>query len=999
MTDLLTIWIRRQVAAAISETGRPIVRVRVFRVSARRLYLLIQNIVAGLGQAEHKDPDVILGKEICPLILEDTMEGADARLEHDVLLLRKNLVAGSRSGAQIGYAIRLGRTLFVLLTGSAHARDVDADVPEDERNSLIQMQRELVRQLSELGTADDPGFRLEMHFTEESRMARSSEHAADLLRTLKYYQVRLFTRGTQWDTTDSQHGVILGMLLGQAASDRDAAVYRLVKGKLASLIAGRLPEHVEWHVPFTHGQHRDQRTDIRTGAKFEKIDPTLVAVVPEQVPVLRQLVTRVLDEADRVQSEGRTHFPWDDLAIWASEELGLTSRIRQDPDNPPVLLHFLDQPGLALKRHLSERMIEAWRTGLLPWTTWTECEIPGLTEQLEVLEKAHSGRILVRGSVICPQPKEGWGISDAEWESLILLVRPSGDLAGRPQSGWGMPFVSDTWVSEDGETEYRVSVNTGRYDLGWRPSSEAQGPTGRAVGWRNRDSNVQVIGALAANDLHDSVGVELQALLEELEKSEPLGTLQVTADTGKSLTQTRKAQNELETIEAGIADRRILTDGARKVLYRCVAADDEAGQRAAETDLMLYETENAGLQAEATRLRAQLTAQPAPEDEETLVDVSRLELVAAGLQTVWKDPNNKLDNPGTLPPELAAACRALFRRSLRAEVAGRFDTHIDWTVTCYIPLAGRRTAVRTLTGRIKNSRIEASMHGDPQRVARLYLAEGWTYQEIGDEFHVDGSGKKNSLLLQTLKRYLRTPSSADGLAIKSEAARRAILDSPLELRQAIWAWKENEPDIAEHLDPAWFTHVVDTYRDPEFAWGQSWTASTWRFEREVIGLIAGLPTPRSGAPLEWLLEQVPIPQYKMTRLSFTPDIGRFTTAPGLNHPPIAWRNWDRTDTPAEGKRLFLYECPHPDCPGKDGDQDALIDHVLFVPENPKGLICAHCRRAPDPAYASIPFPESYFQPWRKTAVKIDGTRSHSTTDPLVPRSDPAESSEEEQDAA
>lgn len=997
MKDILIAWIRSQVTAAINETGGPIKRVRVFRVSATRVYLLIQNIVAGLGQAEHKDPDVVRGKEVCPLIVEKTQEGADARLEHGVLVLRKNLVPGSESKARVGFAVRLGSTLFVLLSGSAHARDVEADVPEDEHNSLIQIQRELVRQLSELGKAHDPAFRLEVHFTEESRMARSAEHAADLLRTLKHYRVNLFTRGTQWDTTSSQHGVILGMLLGQAAGDRDAAVYRLTKGKMAALIAGRLPEYVMWHVPFTHGPHQEQRTDLRTGQKFEKLDPTLVSVRPDQVAVLRQLVRHVLSEDDRIRAEGRTNFPWDDVAVWASVTLGLTSRLRQDPDSPSVLLSQLADPGGSLRRHLSERMIDVWRTGLLEWTTWTECEIPGLTEQLEELERDQSGRVLVRGWVPCPQPAGGWDISDDEWDRLKALVRPSGDRAGRPPSGWGLPFVSDIWLTDDSDTQYRVTANTGRYDLGWRPASEAYGPTGQPLGWRNPESHVTVIGALQASELHCSVGVELQALLEELSDSEQLGTLHVASDTGQTLSQTRKSQKELEAIEAEITGHQILIDGARKVLYRCVATDDEEGQIAAEKDIRAFKADTVEMQNKATRLRSQLVTPPAADDEHTLVDVSRLELVAAGLQTVWKDPNVKLDGLGTLPPELAAACRALFRSSLRAQVSGRFGTHIDWTVTCHIPLADQRTAVRTLSGRIKNSRMEVSLHGNPERAARLHLAEGWTYQQIGAEFHVDGCGKTNSLIPQTLKRYLRT-SSVDGRVIPTEAARRAILDGPLELRQTIWAWKENEPDVVAHLDSAWVALVVATYSDSEYAWGESWAASTWKIEREVMRLIGALPEPRSGARLDWLLEQAPIHSDVMTRLSYAPEIGRFTSRPTRDHPPIVWRNWDRTDTPGEGKRMFLYECPHHDCPGRDGKVGQLIDHVLFVPENPVGLLCRHCRRAPQPEYADIRFPDVYFAMWRKNDLQTDGTRSRSTTRPLHAQSD-ADRPEEEQTAA
>lgn len=78
-TDILRDWPVNASTAVVKTSGRPIERVRVFRVSSRNTHLLIQNLVAGLGQAEHGDPDVKLAKEICPLVAEATIEGAAAR--------------------------------------------------------------------------------------------------------------------------------------------------------------------------------------------------------------------------------------------------------------------------------------------------------------------------------------------------------------------------------------------------------------------------------------------------------------------------------------------------------------------------------------------------------------------------------------------------------------------------------------------------------------------------------------------------------------------------------------------------------------------------------------------------------------------------------------------------------------------------------------------------------------------------------------------------------
>lgn len=990
-SESLQEWLARQSRRVVTATGEPIGDQRTFRVSSRAIHLLIQNMVAGLAAAEHSDPDVRAAKEVGSLILEQTLEGSEARQAHDVFELRADHIRGATGAARLGYLAVFGSTLFVYLTGSAAKADVEAATPDDRSNVLIEALREIARQLTDAGRAVDGQFRLRCHFTEESRIARDADHAQALIRTWRHYRVLLFSRGRPYDVSDGSDRMILGILLGQAAEDRDSTVYRLTKGKLASLIADRLPEDLRLFVPFTHGPLVETRTDLATGQVFDWQDDTRIAVVPDRAEVLARLVREVIRRADEADRLGRRHVDWDGLGRFAGQ-LGILSGDRVKAGMPRRRIDQLASPGGGIRRLLDPRYITAWRTGRLQWDTWTDVEVPGLTEQLEILERDSDGRIKVRAWVSCPIPGDGWGLSTAEWDRLEQIVAIRSERAGRPASGWGYPIVGTEWVSPDGAHQRTVRIKTGGYKLYERPVDQATRPDGRRRGWPRRGGSLVSPGAINGLALHRQIAGHLEALASELE--DDVATLEIpAASPGPASDQVLAIQREIGKHEARIGELAELADGAHRTALRFAARDDEprADQLFSEEDDYREQIGRHRSTIQGLNRQLNMPAPAQPEDAE--VDVSTLEAVAAALRIEWKDPNTRTHTQPTVPPPVAAAARSLFRRTFKAWVEGDDHTQIRWTVDCHLPLRDGRTAVRTLGDVITNSAPAVSAHGNPDLIARRYLLEARTTEEIGAEFGIDGSGKKNSGLMNDLKRWLATPTPVgDGTRmIPTADARRIIIDAPADVRRVIWEWKTGT-DHAGRVPERWRQHIIATYTNPEFRWFESWAALDWRTHRRVLSHITDQPDPTAGVAVLEAARDLDMTYRKLVELTHHPRGQAGADAPTKAHPPVLARNFTRTSrTDVTDRKLVPFVCPHDDCEGRGAgkggrdarDRQVVVDHVLFVPENPTGLLCRHCLRPPHPDYRNLRFPPSYNRPWRRKIRHIDGTRSGSTTKPPI----------------
>lgn len=981
-SSLLTAWLTAACLRVMELHGCSITDSRSFRVSSRAVHLLVPNIAAGLSQADRNDPDVKWAKDLGPLLIEQTVEGADARVEHNVLEVRMSDLTGSNSSARLGYMVVVGTTLFIFLTGSAHDSNLTAANPDEDRNAVVELQRLIARHLTAAGGDD---FRLRWHFTEESRMARNIDHANDLLRTFSHYRVRLLLRGREYDASESADRTVLALLLSQAAADRDASVKREVRGKLSLLASNRFPEKTGFHFPFTHCEFSEERTDLVTGQQFRQIDPHRIVVDPDSPRRLKKLIKKLLVSADAAAKRGRKGVSWREIGIFAGEELGIMSRKRLREGYPTPGIHQLESPGNAVRLLLTKN-IGLWRTGQFRWETWTPFRIEGLTEQLEELEIDSHGRIKVGAWLTCPQPVGGWGITEAEWDRVESLLATTSVLAGRPPSGWGYPFDSTSWTTPTGAHERRVMANSNCYEVFQRSQDQALTATGRPKGWsRRKDGEVETIGVLNGFEIRTEIGKDLGCLVEEL--CDTLAELDVPTSEPVDSAEMRRLRSEMRSEEEQAAKHERLAIGAHNLALMHGADDDrEAARVALEEETELRKTAK-GHHKRASDLRAQLEQPKIVASSETEIDVTSLELVAAGLQARWTDPNTNHENPASVPPELAEATRALHRGSFRAEPVGEHETMLRWQIDWHLPLKDGRVAVTRRTGTVKNGQQRVSAHGNPGVVAQRYLGEDLSYHDIGTEFGIDGSGKTTSLLLYTLKNWLGEPSEVDGSkrVIPTSDARRAILDAPPEVRRVIWAWKTGNDDAVTDLPKQWRRHIVEVYSDPAFAWGESWTASTWDLHRRALDYITSQPNSSQGVDLVTLQRELEAPRDLLVTLAAERQKPKPTSSPAASQPAVLNRNWKRLQREITDidRRLIPKPCPHEDCPGiDDTGATSFASHVLYVPENPQGLLCPVCMRAPDADVAHIVFPDVYRQRWRKTVKSVDGTRSRSTTDPL-----------------
>ncbi|MGH8991356.1 MAG: hypothetical protein ACRDZ7_07505 [Acidimicrobiia bacterium] len=345
-------------------------RIRVFRVSSEQPSIFVANLVAGLAAADQDDPDVIAAKKVGGLLVERTKEGRSARRWCGTVEVRLDMLAGGEHSRQlIGYVTLIGATLFVYLLSSAAAANLrDASAAEDCGNGAVETIREAIRVLTTIQREHEPGFRLELHYTDETRAARSRPQATKLLTTATRYQVRLFLRGQEWNPSRTTDAQVIDMLLGMAAVERDLSVQRMLRGKVSLLIIHRLPEPLRSNVPFTHEAYRYRRTDEH-GRAVAEVDEHRPAPKENAGAILKSLVRAVLTAGREAEAAGRKTVDWNELACTLAKAHDLRERSPEAvASGAPGLISELrgDGPGLALRRLLGRRYRQAWRAGRLP---------------------------------------------------------------------------------------------------------------------------------------------------------------------------------------------------------------------------------------------------------------------------------------------------------------------------------------------------------------------------------------------------------------------------------------------------------------------------------------------------------------------------------------------------------------------------------------------------------------------------------------------------------
>jgi hypothetical protein len=931
--------------AALS--GVAIAHVRIFRVSSGSPSVFAAHLAISLASSAADDPDVALALEHGATVSEDSAEGDTLRAELGTYTLRFDSLPGGTGRGRIGYVTLLGRTLFVYLLASAAELNLSTGVHHDERsNASVEVCRTTVRCLGPAALKSGEG--LGMHWVEDTRPARDEAEAMLLARTMVEYGARPFLRGVLIDLTTTAGKIHWRMVMGYAADDRETVNARMSRGKAGLLLAHRLPEKVEGRTPFTHEAATRTVTDAR-GRTREVADPYAPVPTPGSGQVLDLLVRKVLARAEPAIT-AREPVPWDELAIWASDNLGLTSRSFSDvAGGTPRAIADLENPGLALRRALQPRYVEAWRTGWLEWRTAFNTEVPGVTDRLEDTGTLSSkGKVIRRAQVECPRPDTS--LTDDEWDRLAAVVAPRSPLSGRALIGRRSPFdSSDSWVESDGSTRC-VLAKSGILQL------HRRNPEGAL-----RDGTDHLL-TVSATELYVALGRDLEQLAVEL------------AGHATSLQRATHPRDEAIAAQRRRIDERIAE------LDSCIAGAEVRIDRAVGAGDTTAETEHFHRRdayvAERDDLahRAASFEEPDPELSGHAMrdaDFADLAAVAAGLQVDWTEPGS---TASSLPAALSSGVRRVYRGTFRLEPGPTSDA-VRWRATAHIPLVDGTVATRDRSGQVPNrTRHRSGRTSQVTRAPKDLLARRFIH---GDDLATIAaaagltSGGRNTRVQQILTQTLAT--GLDGRNVPDASLRRALIDAPSPgPGLAVWSWIYDEADAAADLHPGYRDHVVATYSDPGRYWGYTWAGADFTEQRRALD--ATLAAVAEEAPGYPILDATVLLDTDYRRaamlLVHRHKVGR------LHQPPPLTGNWTHQrgkGLPDPADRLLLpHACPHPDCPGRGAGSRAATavrrhvwaDHILWVPELWEGILCSACRRTP--TRADCRYPDIYLDRWTRT---------------------------------
>lgn len=357
----------------------------------------------------------------------------------------------------------------------------------------------------------------------------------------------------------------------------------------------------------------------------------------------------------------------------------------------------------------------------------------------------------------------------------------------------------------------------------------------------------------------------------------------------------------------------------------------------AATQIAAYGRDAAGADAEAravteglstlddkiTDAELQASAQSADVTESATLTGVLLAGVAAGqtrYDTVVHDAINDVTRQFSLQPHPDDPTRAVL------------------TVQFALPLSNGDTATGCATREFDNERRWGTVHATYEAVealgfslARRRLKDSVPLADLLDDPKRTGLPTTPCRNLTHLRGYLQRHG------IRARGARSAAADCPVpETTLAIWSAITDDPEVAQHLDPAFLKHIRATYL-PGSQHPNAWVGREVRLARRLLAALLTAPNPKRGAGIEDL--------QRVTGLTRT-QIGAFVRA-GL-----------ATRHPWNSEVILALECPH--C-------DGLASHYLPVPETladgMPGLLCPNCLRLPDPA-RTVVFPAGYRRYWQ-----------------------------------
>ena len=984
-------WLIAKHQEVFSTFGWLLALARVFRTSGSRADLFRANLEVGLTAADDSEASVRKAREVGSLIVERSVEGEAARLEHGVFTLRMHHLKGGAGRRVVGYLVVFEGVLFVYLLASAAKQNLKADHTEDDGNATAEALRVITRTLSNLSTAIDETYRLGFTFTDDTRPARSESAAEALIRTFVQYGVLVTIGVTVYDPSIDIDRKALRRAMTFAADERDASTQRLAKGKAGLLVSHHLPDQAFWTTPFTHTTKFVERTDPASGRIFLQELKNTLAVDEQWVPVLAEIVHAVLENGRRRRDSGdRAHVNWDALAANLGPKLGLRAR------GPSMMLNGrliceLAGPGAALKRMIQPRYVQAWRTGQLPWQTTFAGDIGALADRLQFVSKNNRGLLTASGWVSCPVPECGWGVTDAEWDELETLLQPTSPGAGRPPSGWQYPVNESTWL--DGDLQYRAQWKNGRVEVHHRPAIFAVNQRGTAAGWNRskevRRAQLTTVGCMTGRAFSDQLADRLEKLATSLaDQIEPLTLCTpATDETAARRTALNKEIGNLETQTAKLAKQ---IEGARDRGNEGRGDSKPEMVEAAEKDIARYEGAISEALARLDDVRGLLAIEDSgdacPEElAPAAADFSTLELVVAGLRTDWT--SHGAPSSTSIPEALGMAARSLHRNRYRVMRDGLV---MKWEMEITLNLRDGGLATTTINGQLPNRMVMTRerqgldggihSHRDPTVIARRYLLDGATYEALGADLGIDGSGRSNTHLSHQLKSWLANGQTRDGTrrAVPSTNMRRVILDIPVRDTTAIIFRHIAGESHPADVDPNFVQHIINTYFGAGFnVWPESWTPEDWKLSRTVMSLLASAD-PVDGLPVKQLMTRTGASYNDIMRLA-GPGAKQ---SQGMRRPPLFATNFDRHVDYDDRHLAVSARCENQRCPERGGggagsrglkNRVVLATHVLWVPEIPAGVLCVHCRTMP--GLPDVTFPDDYFQAFRRTSKAEHGIRS------------------------
>lgn len=946
---------------AMALTGIDVVDVRRTSNKSRKDFLAM--LQRGTG-GRPDDPDVKKLAEYGHAIV--LREGEALRRKLGAFTITRGSVDGSASRAVLGWAIPIGRTLFVLYLESGRKFDIPGPTPDQGMNAFAEALRALIR-----GTRPS-----DVYTPLLNRVFRLIDHAIPLMRTLRTYNVALHAEGSQvpLDTDDEKFMATIRA----AIADKDAAstVARLEGDRLA------IYERGEWFLgrqllPFTGDTEWTMVHDPASGAMIRHDIDKHTIVPTAQGPKLLQLFVRL----GGTPGVGRAQ-----IALALGRE-GVLSRAPKLA-NQFITIDKLNNPRTAIDTLCTRPWVTAFQTG------WYEKEV-GFTSDLSSsfpnaplrTDEQHRQWLGIR--VRMPAPEGGWGISEQDWaafehEQFGTAGRKS--RGGRDQATKGRlrPLLGLCRYRAGGVQKVVLGFESSGYQLCQRPATLAELSEGVPRAWGPEASWQTTVNA---GDWHESLATALTSL--GVEVADRLAPLMRHESLPLPDSARLRTERDLEEATVAMARLRNRITGIRQERQE-VRGEPALDQATRDTKVALLKQEEQTAEREldeAATLCRDLQQRlenvdddqaQEPESSDDLADFSSLELVIAALRRYR----------GAAPASLARVIKTLLDDSMRWELIDH-GTHVSWSAQVHLPLSDGTLASARVQGKVPTSkgssrgilidenserqqrlpkRARTATGSSADAYARRFFMDGASLSEIANNRdHVPHGGSRGSVY-----RDLRDWLLAHGVPTHDLA--RAALDMPLPgTRRALY--RALTDDGTSPMD-TFETFIGDVYRNGiphpgagqprQTSWGVLWCAAPMLGERRVYEVLKNQKVPGALMSAAVAADAADIPY---TTSGSTRAVGRGVSLLDMTNggrrrradgdtsavlPVFLTKDWAIRDTrPTSKKRVGLRRCEHGRCSG----------HLLPVPvpEVPGMLLCDTCRRVP--GTDTLVFPRGYLLRW------------------------------------